>query len=272
MTDSPTVPPTAPQTHIDVDHWANQLILAKQASQPYPRITDAHPDLEATTAYAIQRAFVSSCVAQGDRIAGFKAALTAKPAQQAMGVPGPVAGVLWQAGQRQASQTVSLTEIPDLLLETEFGFHLAKTQDQAVSSIEQLQGLVASCQPMVEWACLNFGQLAPTGVDMIASNAASRCYVPGPQFAWQQHDLDQQEFSLTREDTTLHESSSGTLMEGQWQALLWLVNLVIEQGYAIEPHHYLMTGSVGGIHPAQVGRHQATYGDAGTIKFTVADA
>lgn len=267
-----TKPIEAVQAHIDIQHWASQMLNAKSSASPFTRITDTHPDLNLTTAYAIQKAYVELCTKQGAKISGFKAALTAPAAQNAMGIDTPIVGALFAEGHWQndnGSAAVSLNQIPKLILETELGFTLNQGVSQTLETIEQMVPLIDSCQPMIELACLGFGDHAPTGGDLVASNSASRCYLQGASWDWSEEELDQLEVSLSRSGEMLHTTASGTVLGGQLSALLWLVNTTVSNGYQIEPGQILMTGSIGGLHPAQVGEHHATYAAAGGLSLAV---
>jgi 2-keto-4-pentenoate hydratase len=66
-------------------------------------------------------------------------------------------------------------------------------------------------------------------------------------------------------------------MGDQWEALRWLVNTVLAEGYAIEPGQLLMTGALGGAHPASPGRYRAEFGGPaaaalGAVEIDVVDA
>ena len=67
----------------------------------------------------------------------------------------------------------------------------------------------------------------------------------------------------------LHSLGAGTVMEGQWKALAWLVNRVLEQGYELEPGHLLMTGSIGNMHPAKPGKYVADFAALGQLTFHI---
>lgn len=261
------------QDHIDIKHWAEQMLAAKTKQQPYPRVTDAHADLNLATAYAIQHAFIELCVAQGEKVSGYKAALTAPAAQAAMGIDSPIVGALFDNGSwayDNGSAAVTLEQIPKLILETELGFTLKQEVLEPLTGTEQLKEITATCHPMIELACLGFGDLTPSGADLVASNSASKCYVQGAAWDWQAVDLDTLAVSLSRDSDPLHATSSGSVLAGQWQALLWLVNTTVANGHPIQPGQILMTGSIGGLHPAKPGSHQASYGAAGEITLTVA--
>ncbi len=266
------------QSGIDIEQWADRLFASRQQQTPFDRPTDHHADLNMATAYAIQQAYVSRCCANaGQVIGGFKAALTAQAAQQSMGITSPVVGVLFKSGEipseTDGNNELALNSIPKLLLETELGFTLSTTLSAPLAGIPELQAVTASCRPTVELASMGFGDVAPTGVDLVSTNSASHSYLTGTPLTWpvdvQAQDLDNLQVSLSRDSATLHSTSSGTLLDGQWHALLWLVNTCIHNGYTIEPEHLLMTGSIGGIHPAQAGNHIADYQQAGRLSFTL---
>lgn len=260
------------QDHIDVSHWAAQMLSARTAQQPFPRVTDTHADLNLTTAYAIQSAFIALCVSQGEQVGGFKAALTAPAAQAAMGIDRPVVGTLFAAGSwehNQGQAAVTLEQIPKLILETELGFTLSQDVVAPLSNAEQLKAITATCHPMIELACLGFGDSAPNGPDMVASNSASKCYIKGAAWDWQSADLDALNVTLTRDAQLQHSTSSGSLLDGQWDALLWLVHSTLANGHTIQAGQILMTGSIGGLHPAKPGSYIANYGVAGELRLVV---
>ena len=65
----------------------------------------------------------------------------------------------------------------------------------------------------------------------------------------------------------MHEALAGSVMDGQWQALHWLINQTIAKGYTITPEHILLSGAIGAAHPGQPGHYVADFGAAGRIEF-----
>ena len=76
--------------------------------------------------------------------------------------------------------------------------------------------------------------------------------------------------ALQHDGATLHEAQASDLLGDQWQALLWLVNRVVELGYVIELGQLLLTGALGPAHPAKQGDYVATFTGMGEIRFRVA--
>lgn len=263
--------------------WINAAADNAIAGKPIENIHLSQPDISADDAYALQRQLVQRLKENGNwgDVCGYKAALTAKVAQQAMGVHEPVIGVLFSHGARAAHAIDSLqlhTDRP-VLLETELGFTLNQRIQDPVTP-QSVKPFVEHCQGMIELAAPNLQQ-RPLGVDLISSNSASYGFVT----AATTHDpmnvaLDSLEVSLTRRQDDagpdqndkpelLHSLGSGTVMEGQWQALAWLVNRVLDQGYALEAGHLLMTGSIGNMHPATPGKYVADFAGLGQLAFRI---
>ena len=84
-------------------------------------------------------------------------------------------------------------------------------------------------------------------------------------------DLNGLQVTLKRDGELLHGIASGSVMEDQWQALRWLINQTVSLGYTIKAGQLLMTGLIGGIHPARPGAHLADFGAAGCIAFEIVD-
>ena len=56
-------------------------------------------------------------------------------------------------------------------------------------------------------------------------------------------------------------------MGNQRKALRWLIDHCVHQGYAIEPGHLLMTGSLGKVHDLCKGSFEADFGTLGRIRL-----
>lgn len=262
-----------------IDATANNVLAGK----PIENIRLSQPDISAHDAYALQRQLIQQLKENEGwgAICGYKAALTAEVAQQAMGVHEPVIGVLFSHGARSARADGSLgidTDRP-VLLETELGFILSQRIQDSVTP-DSVKTMVSHCQGMIELAAPNLQQ-RPSGVDLISSNSASYGFIT----AATTHDpmsvaLDGLDVSLTRLEAgagteqpdgpeLLHSFAAGTVMEGQWQALAWLVNRVLDQGYELEAGYLLMTGSIGNMHPAKPGKYVADFAALGQLAFHI---
>ena len=49
----------------------------------------------------------------------------------------------------------------------------------------------------------------------------------------------------------IQESSSGGVMEGQYESLMWLINNMLDQGWSVSKDDLLITGAIGPMIPAK---------------------
>lgn len=251
------------------DEIGQQMHAAFIAGNDWPLPSAAIPDLSAAGAYEIQRAFVARRL-RNDSIAGFKAGATAPPAQQAFGLAEPFCAILLASGSRPNGATVAAGDFRKLVLETELCFRLAAPIHAPIDDPDALHDYVDGCAPAIELADIGgYGEASFTGNDLIAGNGASAAYMLGAPIDWRSMGLDSAPVTFTHNDQVLHEAVTGELMGGQWQALRWLVNAIVERGYPIQAGHLFLTGSLGRPQPARPGRYLADYGELGRIGFEV---
>ena len=251
----------------NIKEIAGRFLSAHSANERY-EAPSAVAALDMDEAYAVQRAFNALRGAR-DRIAGYKSAANAEALQRALGLPGPITGMLFASGERAVGSTVRRADYRTLLIETELGFRAARRITAPVKSIAELRAATTTCTPMIELADPGFDRARMTGTDLIAANAASAGFIGGRAVSVGDIDVNEVRVHLRRDGETLHAARSGDLMEDQWQALTWLVNRVVELGYVIEAGHLLMTGALGGAHPAAPGKYAADFSALGVIDFEV---
>lgn len=244
--------------------WPQKFLHAFSERHHYDSVSAAHEGLTLDDAYDIQHRFVAL---RQEPITGYKAALTAPAAQQAMAIDVPIVGVLFGDGDFTNTDPIQLHG--QALLETEIGFVVSEAIGQAVT-INNVLDFMSGCLPMVEVASPNLAT-KPNGLDLVATNSASYGYIKGDM---QPADtpLDEVPVVLQQQDATLLSGSGGEVLGGQLQALVWLVNQVQARGYQIEAGHLLMTGSIGGMCPAGAGAYTADFSALGAISFNIAAA
>ena len=252
----------------DTAQWAQAMIDAFDGDTPYPAPSGHDEPVAEADAYRIQNALVTHRLAN-DTLYGFKAALTAPVAQQAMGADAPITGVLFGSGNHPPTAPVRPPAHRRLLIETELGFVTNETIDAPVAGSD-LRQRVRSCAPAIELAHMGFGDARPNGTDLICANSASGAFLLGNPVDPDAVDLNAITATLTRDDVQLHAARAGDVMGDQWAALEWLINRVVAQGYELPAGCLLMTGSIGMMHPGQPGHYVANYGDLGEITFDVA--
>ena len=259
----------------DSEHnaWLEAALANTLAGEPVENITISSSKIGIHDAYALQRKLVAKLESNGGwgGVYGYKAALTAVPAQQAMGINEPIIGVVFEHAAYQADSATTVATDRLVLLETEVGFTLRKEITAPVAK-DDVFDAIACCSGMIELASPNLQQ-RPTGVDLIANNAASYGCISGASAAYSTDiDIDALPVSLTcidAEQQALHTAMAGSVMAGQRDALIWLINQILAQGYELRPGHVLMTGSIGSMHPGKAGRYRADFDALGELTFAL---
>lgn len=256
---------------------AERYFTAWQRNAPIPVLSSEE---QALAPYTIQQEWVK-LRRQKQAIAGFKAGLTSKQAQQKFRVDKALAGVLFQPGQVQPPWQIKRSDYRGLMIETELGFSVNRTITKPVESVDQLKALVAKVYPVIELPDIGFAQMPVSGQDLIASNLGSASFIKGPAFALDQlgvqdglSDLNAIAVSLTyiqpgQGDQLINQGKASDALSDQWRALLFLINHSLEQGYTISPDHLLITGAIGKMIPAKPGHYRANFGALNTLEFVI---
>mgnify|MGYP002831198358 FL=1 len=251
--------------------FTDDLIDCEQKSIAYPNLTEIYPKGTVSQAYMVQQIFINKLASSRvlGEIIGYKAALTARPAQDAMNIGEAIIGVLFQKNQVTSESLVIDRQVA---VETEFGY-VTNTEiiDPVIS--HDVHKLISSYCPVVEIASPNL-QKRPTGIDLISTNSATYRFIQGKSQSTEEQissfdPLDNLTVELKMGDQSLHTESSGNMMFGQADALTWLINEVLKRGYPIPKGSFLMTGSIGPAHPAKKGVYQADFGDLGSISISI---
>jgi 2-keto-4-pentenoate hydratase len=110
--------------HVALTDW-----VEGQLAEPRPvaEIIEQAPDLAILDAYQIQQALIARRTEQGDRLIGYKAALTSKGMQQQAGIAEPLLGTLLSSRLHREDAPVSLHGFIEATLEPEVGVLLAPT-------------------------------------------------------------------------------------------------------------------------------------------------
>ena len=260
-------------TDSEQNAWLEAALANTLAGEPVENITISSSKIGIHDAYALQRELVAKLISDGGwgSVYGYKAALTAVPAQRAMGISEPIIGVIFEHAAYQADSAATVATDRLVLLETEVGFTLRKEITAPVAK-DDVFDAIACCSGMIELASPNLQQ-HPTSADLIANNAASYGCIAGASTAHPTDiDVDALPVSLTRidaEQQAFQTAMAGSVMAGQRDALIWLINRTLAQGYELRPGHVLMTGSIGSMHPGKAGRYRADFGALGGLTFAL---
>lgn len=204
-------------------------------------------------AYELQKAVVAAV--SGGSAAGLKAGLTAPVAQAQFGVTHPLIGSLYQQGRMVPG--VSFPGAPGVVLECEIGIVIDE------------RGAPKSAGPVIEVARMAFaGPQDVSGVNLLACNIAADRYIAGTQLPMLDSYADI-EARLIRDGESISAAPATEALGGPGPALEWMLGEARQRGLPIRDGMLLITGAIGGIHPAKPGSYRADYGSLGSVEFTV---
>lgn len=252
-----------------ISEMADLMLQAFEARKPFPNVSQIDPTLDIKMAFEVQKAYNQKMLVR-DRIAGFKGGLTTEATQKTFGVSHPVPGVLFVSGLREGSPVIQTSDFNTLMLETEVAFVIGERISAPVKDVAELQKKIRGAMPSIELPDLALADMKNIkAVDIIASNVTAKQFIVGTEKKLEGMDPNQVQVVLTRNGQVVNQGKGTDALGDQWKAALWLVNIMVEQGYRIEPGHILMTGALGRMIPGKPGSYIAQFGDLGRISFEI---
>ncbi|MFT7405658.1 hypothetical protein [Zhongshania sp.] len=199
---------------------------------------------------------------------GFKAGLTSLGSQKKFRSDRPIMGVLLPGAGLDSVQPISLSNFKKGMLEVELAFRLKRPLNHSVADVASLKKLVAVVAPAIELPDIGFkAQGVPTVFDIVRANVAAHSFIVGTPVAIASIDVEAVTVELNLNDVPLFAAQSDSLIGGQWQMLLNLINERIEQGWIVYPDQWLLTGAIGPIQPLEAGRYNVFYSDLGELSL-----
>ncbi|MFM8357632.1 MAG: alpha/beta hydrolase fold domain-containing protein [Verrucomicrobiota bacterium] len=251
--------------------FARDWATAVAAGSTPPRLGEAVPGATLEAAYRVQQRGVRTRGAS-DRMAGFKATAVTAQAQQNLGVPGPLVGVVWKSGQLASapSPVIDGASARGLLLETEMGYVTSVDLSYEILTEAQARGAVAAMMPVIELPETR-GAVpgTTTAADLVAGNIGSARFIVGPAGPVVETGPDAVEVEFLRDNVRLHMGRGSDVAGGQWGNLRQVLNEITRRGYTIPAGSLILSGALGKLQPGAPGKYVARYGALGTITFEV---
>lgn len=241
-----------------------------KACTPIPLPSAAIPDLTASGAYKIQGQLVSKFIQNGSVIAGYKAGLTSKPAQENFKAPAPVTGVLFKEMEIKDGR-VDSKPFTKMMIEVEIGYRLNRDVTKPTTP-EDVQQLIDAIMPAIELPDMNFATFKGLAfTDIIADNVGARAFILGRAQPVDKIDPNGVTGQLFMDENALGPAVPGRAALGdQWKALSWSLNNVLDNGGVIKKGMVVITGSLGKMYPGKPGAYKAVYtGGFDTLSFTI---
>ena len=222
--------------------WLEERLPRREA---VPEILQQAPELTAPQAYRIQRALMERCVARGDRIVGYKAALTSKAMQAYSGVDEPLLGTL--LGSRVLAEDAPIPLAPYLrpTLEPEIAVLLrADLRGPGVTPLDALAA-VAGYLPAVELGDYRTGDNPRSLAMTLCCNTFNGGIVLGAPLAGPAGlDLRTEGMVLTHNGAVCASATAVEVLGDPLRSVAFMANKLAELGGGLRAGMVLMTGSI----------------------------
>ncbi|MEN3301351.1 fumarylacetoacetate hydrolase family protein [Pseudonocardia sp.] len=255
---------------------ADELWTADRTAVPVAPLTDRHPDLDITDAYAIQTLNIDRRVKEGQRIIGRKVGLTSRPMQEMLGVDEPDFGVLTDEMIVEDGDLIDLGRLVQPRVEAELAFVMA--EDLVGPGVTSARALAAieGALPSVEIVDSRVADWKIKLVDTVADNASSGLLVLGGRMRpVAELDLRLLGVVVSRHGQLLDTGAGAAALGNPARCVAWLANKLGSLGSGLKAGDVVLPGAVHKMVPVQPGdvfRAEFAHLGAVTVRFSTGSA
>ena len=257
----------------DIEAAAAALHKAETERQQISPLSQQFPSIDMDDAYAIQKRWVDTKIAEGRTITGYKIGLTSRAMQMAMNIDTPDFGVLLDDMAFKDGDRIRAADYLDPRIETELAFVLGKPLSGEDVTVEDVLDATDYVVPTLELIAARSFRVDPeTGYtrkvfDTIADNAANAGYITGSKMIGPRDiDLRWAGAMLHLNDSIEETGLAGGVMGHPAHGIRWVCKRFARHGVGLEPGQIILAGSF--TRPVAVtagDRIFADYGPLGTI-------
>lgn len=253
----------------DHDELARRLRAAYAGGAVAP-LRDGLDPLDADGAYAVQGINTRYWQAQGRRIVGRKAGLTATAVQQQLGVDQPDFGVLFDDMAVDDGGWLDPARCLQPKAEAEIAFVLAADLPSAHTSPAEVAAAVASVHAAIEIVDSRIADWQISFADTVADNGSSAFFVLGSRgLSIIGLDLEGAAMEMTVNDVPVSTGAGAAALGNPLNAAAWLARTLAARGEPLQAGDILLAGALGPMVTLNAGdRVRATIGGIGTASFS----
>lgn len=211
-----------------------------------PPLRDGLDPTEAEGAYAVQEINTRHWQAQGRRIVGRKAGLTAKAVQQQLGVDQPDFGVLFEDMQVRDGGPLDPAKCLQPKAEAEIAFVLGADLLSADTTPDDVAAAVATVHAAIEIVDSRIADWKITFADTVADNGSSAYFVladGGRALAGL--DLEGAAMAMTINDAVVSTGIGSAALGNPLNAAAWLARTLAVRGEPLRAGDILLAGALG---------------------------
>ncbi|WP_072383364.1 2-keto-4-pentenoate hydratase [Novosphingobium sp. NDB2Meth1] len=258
-----------------VDHEA----LAKRLREAYsggavPPLRDGLEPTDVTGAYAVQEINTRFWEAEGRRIVGRKAGLTAKAVQVQLGVDQPDFGVLFHDMRVADGGMLDPAKCIQPKAEAEIAFVLGADLPSPATTVEEVAAAVAAVHAAIEIVDSRIADWKITFADTVADNGSSAFFVlAGEGLPLAGLDLEGASMEMTFDGETVSTGLGAAALGNPLNAAAWLAQTLAARGEPLRAGDVLLAGALGPMAALRPGvRVETRIAGIGACSFTYGEA
>jgi 2-keto-4-pentenoate hydratase len=235
-----------------------------------PPLRDALEPTDAEGAYSVQTINTRFWEAEGRRIVGRKAGLTAKAVQTQLGVDQPDFGVLFDNMRIADGGALDPARTLQPKAEAEIAFVLGADLPDAGTTAEQVAAAVASVHAAIEIVDSRIADWKITFADTVADNGSSAFFVLADEgLPLAGLDLEGAAMEMDVGGTTASTGVGAAALGNPLNAAAWLAQTLAGRGEPLKAGDILLAGALGPMVALTPGDHvEARIAGIGNCSFT----
>lgn len=228
-----------------IDEFAHRLERARRSRIPTTRLTDEHPDLTESDAYAVADRGMKLRKDRGEKVVGAKLGFTSAAMQKAMGVTSPNFG--WLTDRMIVSDgRLSLAELIHPKAEPEIAFVLGEDLAGQAISAEHVLSATAYVMPIIEVVDSRYIGFRFRALDNTADNSSAGKVVLGSLVTRPTFDLSRVGVVVTLNGRMLYTSAGSAALGHPAASVAWLVRRLAGSGRGLKAGHLVISGGLTG--------------------------
>ena len=235
-----------------------------------PPLRDGLEPTDADGAYAVQTINTRFWEAQGRRIVGRKAGLTAKAVQTQLGVDQPDFGVLFDDMKVADGGSLDPAKTLQPKAEAEIAFVLGADLPDPDTTVEQVAAAVATVHAAIEIVDSRIADWKITFADTVADNGSSAFFVLADKgLALAGLDLEGAAMEMDVGGKTASTGIGAAALGNPLNAAAWLAQTLAARGEPLKAGDVLLAGALGPMVALTPGDHvEARIAGIGACSFT----
>jgi 2-keto-4-pentenoate hydratase len=231
--------------------WIEQQLTSRRV---VPEVLERYPGLSEEQAYRVQQELIRRRIAAGDRLAGYKAAMTSKAMREAVGLKEPVLGHLLVSGMIEEGKPVSTAGCVKPTIEPEVAVILKAPLAGPGVTRPQVLAAIAGYAAAIEIGDIKTGDNRRSLQQTLVCNVMNGGQaVGGRLMAPDGIDLRVEGMVVTINGEVRGSATAVEVMGDPLRSVLFIANKLGELGGRLEAGMLLMTGSIVRGIPVQAG-------------------